>query len=252
MRIVYLVPGMMPQEECRRREAMLRAWASQGTQVDVAVVSQGPASIESLYEEALAVPATVELAMQKEKEGYDAGIVGCAGDPGVEAIRELATRMAVFGPGAASFHAAAMLGHRFCVLTPEGDMAQSNLEMAFRAGVREKLAASVSIGIPVLDMMRDRQATVKRTLEVSRMAMKESGVDTLVIGCMTLAFLDIAGLIEEALGIPVVNPASITLKFAESMVACGLAPSKAAYPLPPKLHSGQAADFSQLFKRKGQ
>ena len=250
MKIVYLVPGLMPEKECRRRETMLRAWASKGTQVDVAAVSEGPASIESLYEEFLAIPATVELAMQKEKEGYDAAIVGCAGDPGVEAIRELATRIAVFGPGATSFLAASMIGHRFGVLTPEGDMSHSNLEMAFRAGVREKLAASVSIGIPVLDMMKDKQATVRRTLDVSRKVIKESGVDTLVIGCMTLAFLDIAGLIEEELGIPVVNPANITLRFAESMVACGLAPSKAAYPLPPKLRSGQAADFSQLFSRK--
>lgn len=250
MKIVYLVPGLMPEKECRRREAMLRGWASQGTQVDVAVVSEGPTSIESLYEEFLAIPATVELAMQKEKEGYDAAIIGCAGDPGVDAIRELATRIAVFGPGSTSFLAASMLGHRFGVLTPEGDMSHANLEMAFRAGVKDKLAASVSIGMPVLDMMKDKQETVRRSLEVSRRIMKESGVDTIVIGCMTLAFLDIAGLIEEELGVPVVNPANITLKFTESMVACELAPSKAAYPLPPKLRSGKVSDFSQLFCRK--
>ena len=250
MKIVYLVPGLMPEKECRRRESMLRGWACPGTQVDVAVVSEGPNSIESLYEEFLAIPATVELAMQKEQEGYDAAIVGCAGDPGVDAIRELTTRMAVFGPGATSFLAASMLGHRFGVLTPEGDMSHSNREMAFRAGVRDKLAASISIGIPVLDMMKEKQATVLRMLDVSRKFIKESGVDTLVIGCMTLAFLDIAGLIEEELGIPVVNPANITLKFVEAMVACRLSPSKAAFPLPPKLQSGHAADFRQLFSRK--
>ncbi|HSK69085.1 MAG TPA: aspartate/glutamate racemase family protein [Candidatus Limnocylindria bacterium] len=250
MKIVYLVPGLMPDKECRRREAMLRGWACPGTQVDVAAVTEGPASIESLYEEYLAIPATVELAMRKEEEGYDAAIVGCAGDPGVDAIRELATRMAVFGPGASSFLAAAMLGHRFGVLTPEGDMTHSNIEMAFKAGVREKLAASASIGIPVLEMMRDRQATIARTLDVSRRMMKESGADTLVIGCMTLAFLDIADELSAELGVPVVNPASVTLRFTESMAACGLRPSKAAYPLPPKLKSGQAAGFRDLFGRK--
>jgi len=249
MKIVYLVPGLMPEAECRRREGMLRGWVCAGTQVDVAVVTEGPSSIESLYEEALAVPATVRLAMQMEQMGYDAAIVGCAGDPGVEAIRELTTRMAVFGPGATSFLVASMLGHRFGVITPEGDMRQSNLELAFRAGVQGKLAASVSIDMPVLEMMADKQATLRRVLEASSRAVRDWGIDTLVIGCMTLAFLDIANDIEQALGIPVVNPAKITLKVAEAMVACDLMPSKVAYPLPPKLRSGKAADFSELFGR---
>jgi allantoin racemase len=248
MKIVYLVPGVMPEKECRRREALLRSWAAPGTQADVAAVSRGPASIESIYEEYLAIPATVELAMQKEEEGYDAAIVGCAGDPGVEAIRELATRMAVFGPGATSFHAAAMLGHRFGVLTPEGDMSHSNQEMAFRAGVREKLAASASIGMPVLQMMKDREETMRRSLEVSRGMMERDGVDTLVIGCMTLAFLDFSAELSQKLGVPVVNPASVTLKSVEAVVSCGLMPSKAAYPLPPKMQSGQAKSFRDLFR----
>lgn len=250
MRIVYLVPGLMPDAECRRREGILRGWANADTQVDVAVVEEGPASIESVYEEFLAVPATARLAMQKEAEGYDAAIIGCAGDPGLDAIRELAQRMAVLGPGSTSFLAAAMLGHRFAVLAPEGDMRQSNLEMAFRAGVKDKLAGSVSIQTPVLDMMRDPQATIGRILDASRRAIRDWGVDTLVIGCMTMAFLEAAGDIEAAVGIPVVNPAHVTLKFAEGLVACGLLPSKAAYPLPPKLQTGKVGNFAGLFGRR--
>lgn len=251
MKIVYLVPGLMPDEECRRREGMLRAWAAPGTQVDVAAVDEGPFSIESQYEEYLSVPATARLAVRKEREGYDAAIVGCAGDPGLEAIRELTRNMAVFGPGATSFLAAAMLGNRFAVLTPEGEMTQSNQLLAIRAGVRDKLAGSVSMGLPVLSMMDDRDATLKRMLEASRRAVSEMGADTLVIGCMTLAFLDFSGELEQATGLPVVNPASSTLKITEAMVACGLAPSKAAFPLPPKMADPQRpVDFTQLYGRR--
>ena len=247
MKIVYIVPGLMPEAECRRREAMLRTWAAPGTQVDVACVTEGPNSIESLYEEFLAVPAAARLAVEKEQEGYDAAIIGCAGDPGVDAIRELTSRMLVIGPGAASFLAAAMLGHRFGVLTPEGDMWQSSLELAFKTGVKDKLAAAVSIRTPVLDMMSDKRATMERILTAGRQAIAEKAVDTMVIGCMTMAFMDVAGEMEEALGIPVVNPANVCLKYAEAMVACGLRHSKAAYPLPPKLQSGKAKDVSELF-----
>ena len=237
MKIVYIVPGLMPDAECRRREAMLRTWAAPGTQVDVACVTEGPASIESMYEEFLAVPAAARLAVQKEQEGYDAAIIGCAGDPGVDAIRELTSRMLVIGPGAASFLAAAMLGHRFGVLTPEGDMWQSSLELAFKVGVKDKLAAAVSIRTPVLEMMTDKRVTMERILRACRTAIGEKAVDTMVIGKE----------IEAAVSIPVVNPANVSLKFAEAMVSCGLIHSKAAYPLPPKLQSGKVKDFSELF-----
>jgi allantoin racemase len=155
--------------------------------------------------------------------------------------------MLVIGPGAASFLAAAMLGHRFGVLTPEGDMWQSSLELAFKVGVKDKLAAAVSIRTPVLDMMADRKVTMERILQACKTAMDEKAVDTMVIGCMTMAFLDVAREIEAAIGIPVVNPANVSLKYAEAMVACGLMHSKAAYPLPPKLQTGKVKDFSQLF-----
>lgn len=247
MKIVYIVPGLMPDLECRRREAMLRTWASPGTQVDVACVTEGPNSIESLYEEFLAVPAAARLAVRKEQEGYDAAIIGCAGDPGVDAIRELTSRMLVIGPGSASFLAAAMLGYRFGVLTPEGDMWQSSLELAFKVGVKDKLAAAVSIRTPVLEMMSDKQVTMERILQACQTAIAQKAVDTMVIGCMTMAFMDVAKEIESAIGIPVVNPANVCLKYAEAMVACGLMHSKIAYPLPPKLQSGKVKDFSELF-----
>ena len=51
MKIVYLVPGRMPQDEAQRRVGLMRKWAAPGTQVDIMVVQEGPASIESTYEE---------------------------------------------------------------------------------------------------------------------------------------------------------------------------------------------------------
>ena len=78
----------MGKTEMTRRENLLNRWAFEGTTVKVVDVPNGPASIESAYEEALCVPATVELIAQCEAEGYDACIIGCFGDPGLEAARE--------------------------------------------------------------------------------------------------------------------------------------------------------------------
>ncbi|MDR7545616.1 MAG: aspartate/glutamate racemase family protein [Armatimonadota bacterium] len=76
-----------------------------------------PETIESLFDEALLAPWTVEMAVEAERRGYDAVITGCAGDPGVEAAREM-VRIPVIGPGQAALHTAVMLGTMFGVLTP--------------------------------------------------------------------------------------------------------------------------------------
>ena len=56
MKIVYVLPGPMGRSEAGRAEmerrlTILRSYAAPGTEVDIADVDEGPASIESLYEE---------------------------------------------------------------------------------------------------------------------------------------------------------------------------------------------------------
>ena len=121
MRIAYVVPGPMSKgpmgaAEVRRREGLLNDWAFEGTKVEVRDVPTGPTSIESAYEEALSIPSTLDMIMQCENEGYDAAIIGCFGDPGLEAARELVS-MPVVGPCESSMLLAASLGHKYSVLT---------------------------------------------------------------------------------------------------------------------------------------
>ena len=248
MKIVYLVPGLMPPQEAERRLSLMRRWASPGTQVDIRVVTEGPSSVESAYEELMSVPATARLAVEAEADGYDAAIIGCAGDPGLDAIRELASSMLVTGPGALSFHAACMLGHRFGVLETDDSLLQSCREMAFRAGTLDKLAAVASIDVPVLDLMagRDAQAQKQRILQVCRGMMEKERVDVIVMGCMSMAFMDVDAELSEALGIPVVNPAKTAVKFTEALVGSGLIHSKAAYPTPLKVSSGKVPSLLAL------
>ena len=66
----------------------------------------------------------------------------------------------------------------------------------------------------------------------------ESGADVIVLGCMSLGFLDLEERLGEELGVPVINPARTALGTAELLVHANLHPSKVAYPLPPKLRGG--------------
>ena len=81
--------------------------------------------------------------------------------------------------------------------------------------------------------------------------MEEDRADTLIVGCMSMGFLGIAEAASERLGVPVLNPSKVALKFAESLVGSGLTHSRKAYMLPPKLASGEVASASELLKGKG-
>lgn len=241
MKIQYLVPGPMSKgpmgpQELLRRQALLNSWAFAGTEVVVVDVPDGPASIESAYEELLSVPATLEGVMQAEKDGFDAVILGCFGDPGLEAARELVS-IPVIGPGEASLLLAASLGHRFSVVTILDNVVAGQELQAYKAGVKDKLASVVATEIPVLDLMKDPAKSRARVIEVGRQAITQHRADTLMLGCMTMSFLDVADEVSAELGVPVINAGKAALKAAESLVSLGMAHSKRAFPTPPKFAS---------------
>lgn len=60
----------------------------------------------------------VKESIKAEKEGYDAIVIYCFSDVGIDAIREN-VRIPVIGPGETSLAAASMLCNRFTVLTSE-------------------------------------------------------------------------------------------------------------------------------------
>lgn len=239
MRVLYQVPapmskGPMGRAEMERRQALLNSWAFPGTEVEVRDTAEGPFSIESAWEEALSAPAALAAVRQAEEDGFDAVIIGCFGDPGLEAAREL-VGMPVIGPGESSLLLAAGLGHRFSVVTIEDNLVAPQEVQAYKAGVRRKLASVVPTGVPVLSLLEDREASTRRVIEAGRRAVERDGADTLVLGCLTMSFLDVAETVSAALGVPVVNAAKAALKAAELQVSIGLSHSKKAYPVPPKL-----------------
>ncbi len=250
MRIAYVVPGPMSKGplgvvEMQRRERLLNAWAFPGTEVRVLDVATGPASIESAYEEMLAIPPTLDKIMACEAEGYDAAIIGCFGDPGIEAARELVS-MPVVGPCESSMLLAAGLGHKFSVLTIFESLIAGQEMLAVRAGVRDKLASVRATGIPVLDLMKDPAASKARMIEVATACVKEDRADAFLFGCMTMSFLDMAEEISAAAGAPAVNAGKAALKHAETLVSMGLAHSKTAWPTPAKMAAGATAEKMRI------
>jgi len=247
MRIAYVVPGVMETSEMNRRENLLQSWAFSNAKVEVVGVSEGPASIESKYEEYLSIPAASKKIYQLEKEGYDAVILGCAGDPGLDGIREITNDMLVTGPGQSSMQLAVMLGKKFSVLTVEESAVDIFTELAYKAGVKNRLSSVKSLDIPVLDLSDNKEQVINKLIKKGQTAVKEDRADVLILGCMSLGFLEVAEKIEDQLDVPVINPSKTSLKITEAFVDVGLSHSKQAFMTPPKIKNGEAESIEELY-----
>lgn len=255
MKIHYLIPGPMGrtpegQVEMARRGALLERYAASDTAIGISCVDRGPASIESMVEEYLSIPASLERAVELEAEDWDAIILGCFGDPGLDAFRELLSTP-VIGPCEASALVAASLGHRFSIITVTDSVIAFTEQLIRKIGLGDKLASVRVVDIPVLQLHHDRERTVEAVVEAGRRALREERADTLVLGCMSMGFLEVAEEATAELDVPVLNPARVALKFAEAQVGAGLTHSKRAYMTPPKLASGEVRSALALMDALG-
>jgi allantoin racemase len=205
------------------------------TQISVVCLDWGPASIETYRDEALVVPDILNRVVQAEQAGADAVIIDCMADPGLYAAREL-VNIPVVGPAQASMHLAAMLSHRFSVLSVFDHHIPAVEDQAARYGLAAKLASVRAFNIPVLALHEDDETTMQTLIELSEQTVRIDGAHVVIPGCTGLAGLAAqiqAGLAERGWAVPVLDPPMVALKLAESLVDMGYAPSKRTYPRPP-------------------
>ncbi|MEM3620738.1 MAG: aspartate/glutamate racemase family protein, partial [Nitrososphaerota archaeon] len=99
----------------RITEKTLKKIAFKDTELSVGNLDDGPRSIESDSDVVLAAPRVVEKVLEAEGKGYDAAVINCFDDPGLEAAREKASIL-VLGVGETSMLTALHLGYRFAVI----------------------------------------------------------------------------------------------------------------------------------------
>lgn len=190
------------------RIGYLRSIADPETKVEAVQVREGPPAIESLVDEIEASPEILRLVKEAEKDGCDAVIIWCGGDPALKAARELVD-IPVIGPGESMKLLASMVGEKPLCLVPD---------------------------IPVLEMRKDLEKTVKNLKRMIQEKMEKDEGDSFYLGC--LALWGLGRRLREELEVPVIDGAEASLKIAEVAVKLGLKPSRIAYPKYPPAHRG--------------
>src|SRR5690606_19683604 len=184
------------------------------------------------FDEALCAPGVVQRCVEAERDSVDQIVIDCMGDPGLEAARE-AVSTCVLGSCETTLHVAAMLGHRFSIVTIL-DRVRSLLERrVVLYGLRDKLASVHAVNVPVLEIGSDEQALVSALLERARWTIKQDRADTIVLGCTGFTGLSrhlATALSEAGYAVPVLDPLRTTVATAVSLGALGLKHSARAFP----------------------
>lgn len=197
----------------RADKEYLERFARRDTEVTVASLSRGPKSIESYRSKALVCPEILRLA-SKNAQKYDAMFVNCFGDPCVEALREI-TKIPVLGAGETSMMMAGLLGDKFAVISPTRSTARQVESNARRMGLETGTFSVVALDVPVLQLERNRVRTIREITKVAETCLN-NGAEVVVLGCTGMAYM--ADDIRRRIGAPLVEPASLTLKIAETLV----------------------------------
>jgi allantoin racemase len=193
------------------------------TELEVKNPSEGPLAIQSAYDEALAAPRVVEMVKKANEERYDAVIIACFSDPGLDAAKE-ASQILVLGIAEVAFHIAALLGHKFCIMTPLKSRVPAKEQHVRRLGMTKLLTSVRALNMKVLETDAKPDETKSALLEIGKRAIEEDGAEVMILGCAGMA-----GYSEELanqLGIPVLDPTSVSLKVVEAMVDLGITHSK--------------------------
>ena len=192
--------------------------------------AHGPASIEGYFDEAFAVPGLLEEILRGEAEGFEAYIIACFDDTGLEAAR-CAAAGPVIGIGEAAFHMASLISHRFSVVTTLSRSIAPIEANLMKYGLERRCARVRACEVPVLALEDPASgARAKLSAEIAR-ARDEDGCEAIVLGCAGMA--DLALSLSQEHGLTVVDGVACAVQLAQSLLALGLRTSRLGPYAPP-------------------
>lgn len=212
-----------------QRERMLKAALSSDAQISVDCIKEGPDELDCNTDEAFAAAEMVKESIRAEREGFDAIVIYCFSDVGLDAIREN-VRIPVIGPGEVSLAAAHMLCNRFTVLTSESANIPRTYRRLMRNGMaRDKMVSVRALDIPIGELRVNPKATEEYLRAVCEKAVEEDHADGVILGCLGMA--GYGRMLERELPIKIIDPTFAAVAYAEMCVRIGLCHTVYDYPV---------------------
>jgi len=167
--------------------------------VESRCIEDQPEGIYNDETEKKAVPKIIRLAKDFEKEGFDAVIISCAADPGVEELRKQ-LKIPVIGAGSAAASLALAYGKRIGVLNLTRETPRVISEILGPHLVAEESPRDVK---NTLDLFTERG--LKNALEALEKLLRKD-IDVILLGCTGYSTIGLADYAKKINSKPIIDP----------------------------------------------
>jgi Asp/Glu/hydantoin racemase len=179
-----------------------------GPEIECLTLAEGPPGVETQADVEGVVEPLCQLIRQRDNEA-GAFVIACFSDPGLHLARE-STARPVFGIAECAMVTALTLGERFGVISILEGAIPRHLRYVRSLGLWSRFAGDLAVGLGVVEF-EGHEGALARMTEVGGRLRDEHGADVAIMGCAGMAGLKRP--LQEALGIPVVEPcqAAVTM-----------------------------------------
>lgn len=243
MRIFFMNPNPRDpsarENGANRSQEINRSFGSPGTEIDfgqpedytgahVLVKIAGENALPGLHH-VISTTSFIRKVVWAQEQGYDAVIQSNTFDPGVEAAR-LAVRIPVIGVMRVALHTATVLAGRIAITVPFQSHVAETWRIIRNYGMEHFIVDIRPIGL-YPGNMGTAQRLEDKCIEVMRdMAVATSAEYIVPLGGALIPYVVDPKVLEEAVGVPVLNTKIAAIRFAEMCVNAGMSQSYIAYP----------------------
>jgi allantoin racemase len=236
MKILVINPNSSETVTGAIMESARRA-ASAGTDLVAVTTKGGTRNVDSAFADYLSGAYMIRTCLDAVAvHRPDAVVLAGFGRVGLDALKE-ALAIPVVSIAEASMAMACLLGHRFTTLTMLQQFVPYQQDLVRVFGFEAKCASVRSININVEECVVDRERTLRELTAQIRGIVTDDHAEVVILACAGLCGYDTE--LSRLAGIPVLDPVTVGVKVAESLVGLGLCHSKIRkFAAPPQTIDG--------------
>lgn len=230
VRILGVLGQYPPDELERRRTAMLDA-APPSVEMGFSYM-EGNVFRKGLtnLHRAQVGPVVAREVRDAQQQGYDAAVPYGTLDLGVEESRHVAD-IPVIGPGRTAASVASTLADRFAVVVYDTPHVIMQVRLLRTWGVEALVTSIRPVDILITEMVANVERLRETFVRVAREAVEREGAQLIVpMGMTMVPVLLSASSLARDIGVPVLDPLSLSLGLAETLARNGVTNSRVTYP----------------------
>ncbi|MBN8939459.1 MAG: aspartate/glutamate racemase family protein [Rhizobiales bacterium] len=197
------------------RQAVKPLSYAEGPEIVCTTLAEGPFGIETQeHVDSIAIPLRRKIEATNDADAF---VIACYSDPGIHVARE-GTSRPVFGIAESGVLAALSRAERFGVIAIKSRSIPRHLRYLRQMALMDRLAGERALEMSVAETATGDK-TLDRMIEVGRQLKDLDGAGVIVMGCAGMARHRKP--LEEALGIPVIDPTQAAVTMAIGTLAVG-------------------------------